>query len=191
MNRIESGLLAAMLTVSCTHKVVPTAATGAPKVAQPSSATSAPPSGSTPPVASAAPAVVQDPAPPDPPAATRPRHYVRFGALQSTGGTVANAKRVQAGTGSVLRQCYAKGLVEVPDLQVTLYVTVEVGPRGEPIHVEVVGELPPAADAPMRSCIAWRVKAAWFDAPQGNNGRATITFPVTFFLQPPSSGEFD
>jgi hypothetical protein len=35
----------------------------------------------------------------------------------------------------------------------------------------------------MRSCIATRVEATWFEAPQGNNGRATFTFPITFFLE--------
>ncbi|MCA9599526.1 MAG: AgmX/PglI C-terminal domain-containing protein [Myxococcales bacterium] len=96
------------------------------------------------------------------------------------GGDVANASAVVAGMRAGFRRCYNLGLLDHPDAQGTVRLSITVGPGGEVrgVSASPSGNLPSSVVA----CVRSRASVATFDAPVG--GSAVVNVPVSFLKLP-------
>ena len=96
------------------------------------------------------------------------------------GGAVPNAGAIVAGMRAGFRRCYNLGLLENPDAQGSVRLSISVGPGGEVSGVSASpsGNLPSS----VVSCVRSRAGAATFDAPVG--GSAVVNVPVSFWKLP-------
>ncbi len=91
------------------------------------------------------------------------------------GGIVSDAPRVVAGMRPGFRSCYNKGLLDHPDAQGSIRLTIRVGPGGEVqgVGAAASGNLPRS----IVSCVRNRASAGQFSPPKG--GSAVVIAPVS------------
>ncbi len=91
------------------------------------------------------------------------------------GGIVSDAPRVVAGMRPGFRSCYNKGLLDHPDAQGSIRLTIRVGPGGEVqgVGAAASGSLPSS----IVSCVRSRASAGQFSPPKG--GSAVVIAPVS------------
>jgi hypothetical protein len=96
------------------------------------------------------------------------------------GGAVPNAGAIVARMRAGFRRCYNLGLVDHPDAQGSVRLSISVGPSGEVSGVSAApsGNLPGS----IVSCVRNRAAVATFDAPVG--GSAVVNVPVSFVKLP-------
>ena len=91
------------------------------------------------------------------------------------GGIVSDAPRVVAGMRPGFRNCYNRGLLDHPDAQGSIRLTIRVGPGGEVqgVGAAASGNLPSS----IVSCVRNRASAGQFSPPKG--GSAVVIAPVS------------